>query len=119
MTEQRELEAALGRRRAAFLEALAALEADVARCEGRHELAKRGEMAATAGALVARAQQAATEANEINVQARRSSPTRSQTASVNEMRRWAWHKVSCLQRPWLPPFGGCAMSCPLCHHLKH
>lgn len=69
VTEQRELEAALGRRRAAFLEALAALEADVARCEGRHELGKRGEIAAAAGALVARAQQAATEAEEINVQA--------------------------------------------------
>ena len=69
MTEQRELEAALKRRRAAFLEALAALEADVARCEGRHELGKRGEIAAAAVALVARVQQAATEAGEINIQA--------------------------------------------------
>jgi hypothetical protein len=49
-------------------QALAALEADIARTEGRHELGKRAELAAAAAGLVARVAAAAAEGAEINVQ---------------------------------------------------
>ncbi|KAK9841978.1 hypothetical protein WJX81_002484 [Elliptochloris bilobata] len=57
-------------RRIAVIIRDATARADAARCEGRHELARRSELAATAAALVTRAAQAGAEGEDINVRAR-------------------------------------------------